>query len=75
MEIRSDEYRSKFERYTTGFVFDQLLVKQGIARYGRKAELKLLAEFKQLMEYKTFYGRKAEELTFEQRKNLGWWHF
>jgi hypothetical protein len=32
--------------------------------------MKLLAEFRQLMEYKTFHGRKAEDLTFEQRKRL-----
>ena len=56
------------ERFTTGFIFNQLSAKEGIKRYGREAELKLLAEFKQLMEYKTFHGKKAEDLTFEQKK-------
>ena len=31
-------------------------------------EIQLLAEFKQLMEYKTFHGRKASDLTYEQMK-------
>ena len=43
--------------------------KKGIKKYGREAELKLIAEFKQLMEYKTFHGRKADELSKEQKKN------
>ena len=42
--------------------------KKGIQKYGREAELKLLAEFKQLLEYKTFHGVKASELTAEQKK-------
>jgi hypothetical protein len=56
------------ERYTTGFVFAQLSAKKGIERYGREAELKLIDEFKQLMEYKTFHGRDASTLTYEQRR-------
>ena len=28
----------------------------------------MLAEFKQLMEYKTFHGQKAEDLTYEKKK-------
>ncbi len=56
------------ERYTTGHVFAQMSAKQGIKKYGREAELQLIAEFKQLIEYKTFHGRKAEELSFEQKK-------
>ena len=42
--------------------------KKGIQKYGREAELKLLAEFKQLLEYKTFHGVKASELTAEKKK-------
>jgi hypothetical protein len=42
--------------------------KQGIKKYGRNAELQLLAEFRQLLEYKTFHGRKASELTKEQKQ-------
>ena len=42
--------------------------KQGIKKYGREAELKLLAEFKQLVDYKTFHGRKASELSAQQKK-------
>ena len=68
-----DEYQvsgktNLLERYTTGFIFAQMTAKQGIKKYGREAELQLIAEFKQLIEYKTFHGRKAEELSFEQRK-------
>ena len=65
-----DEYQlsgktNMLERYTTGLVFAQLSAKQGITRYDREAELKLLAEFKQLLDYKTFHGVKAENLTHE----------
>ena len=56
------------ERYCTGFMFAQLSAKKGMKKYGREAELKLIAEFKQLLEYKTFHGRKANELTAEQKK-------
>ena len=56
------------EQYTSGFIFAQLSTKQGINKYGREAKLQLLAEFKQLMEYRTFHGRKAEDLTYEQKK-------
>ena len=56
------------ERYSTGFIFAQMSAKKGIKKYGREAELKLLAEFKQLVEYKTFHGRKATELLPEQKK-------
>ena len=56
------------EKFCTGFMFNQLSAKKGIEKYGREAELKLLAEFKQLMEYKTFHGRHAEDLTTEERK-------
>ena len=34
------------ETFTIGLIFVQLSVKKGIERYGREAELKLLAEFK-----------------------------
>ena len=56
------------ERYTTGFIFNQLSAKKGIELYGRKAELKLIEEFKQLLEYKTFHGMKASSLNKEQKK-------
>ena len=56
------------ERYCSGFMFAQMSAKKGIKKYGREAELKLIAEFKQLMEYKTFHGVKADELTYEQKK-------
>ena len=57
------------ERFSTGFVFAQLSAKQGIKKYGREAELQLIAEFKQLMEYETFHGRKADDLSYEQKKS------
>ena len=56
------------ERYTADIVFVQLSAKQGIARYDREAELKLITDFKQMIEYKTFHGRKADKLTPEQSK-------
>ena len=64
-----DEYQlsqktNAIERYVTGHIFTQLSGKQGIRRYGRMAELKLLAEFKQLLEYKTFHGRNPKDLSF-----------
>ena len=45
-------------------------MKKGIKKYGREAELQLLAEFKQLMEYKIFQGQKAEDLTYKQKKKV-----
>ena len=56
------------ERYCSGFLFAQMSAKKGIKKYGREAELKLLAEFKQLLEYKTFHGVKADDLNAEQKK-------
>ena len=56
------------ESFTSGFIFAQLSAKQGIKKYGKEAEIQLLAEFKQLMEYKMFHGRKASDLTYEQKK-------
>ena len=56
------------EKYSTGFIFAQMSARQGIKKYGREAELKLIAEFKQLIDYKTFHGRKASELSPEQKK-------
>ena len=56
------------EKYLTGVVFAQMSAKKGIQKYGREAELKLIAEFKQLLDYGTFHGKRAEDLTFEQRK-------
>ena len=56
------------EKYTTGFIFNQLTAKAGIKKYGRMAELKLIAEFKQLLEYDVFHGRKANSLTPQEKK-------
>ena len=67
-EYRATWKTNMLERYACGSVFAQLSAKKGIERYGREAELKLLAEFKQLMEYKTFHGRNAKELTYEQKR-------
>ena len=53
------------ERYMTGFLFAQLSAKKGIERYGREVELKLIHEFKQLMEYKTFHRCNASTFTQE----------
>ena len=67
-EYKTSGKTNMLEKFTCGFVFAQLTARKGIEKYGREAELKLLAEFKQLMEYKTFHGRKADELTHEQKK-------
>jgi hypothetical protein len=56
------------QRYITGFIFAQMSATKGIQKYGREAEVKLLAEFKQILEYKTFHGRKAYELTDEEKR-------
>jgi hypothetical protein len=55
------------EKFTCGLAFAQLSAKQGIKKYGRAAELKLLNEFRQLIDYKTFHGRKADELSEEEK--------
>ena len=34
--------------------------KQGIKKYEKEAEMKLIAEFAQLLEYQVFHGVKAE---------------
>ena len=56
------------ERYTSGFIFAQLSTKQGINKYRREAKLQLLAEFKQLVEYRTFHHQKSEDFTYEHKK-------
>jgi hypothetical protein len=56
------------ERYITGHVFAQMSAVQGIKKYGREAELKLMAEFKQILEYETFHGRHAAELSDEEKR-------
>jgi hypothetical protein len=48
------------ERYTTGLAFAQMSAKQGIKKYDKEAELKLIAEFAQLLEYQVFHGVKAD---------------
>ena len=45
-----------------------MTAKMGIKKYGRMAELKLLAEFQHLMEYKTFHRVYASKLTPQQKK-------
>jgi len=57
------------ERFTTGMVFAQMSVEKGVKTYGREAELKLMAEFAQLLEFKVFHGRKAADLTAEEKKS------
>ena len=59
------------ERYTTGVVFAQMSARKGIEKYKQEAEQKLLAEFKQLLEYKTFHGVKETNLTKEQKRKAG----
>ena len=65
----SDLYKQSIERVNDLIKLGTgaLEIKSG---YGlsTEAELKMLAEFKQLMEYKTFHGRKASELNYDQKK-------
>ena len=56
------------ERFTTGLLFAQMSAKKGIEKYGDEAERKLIAEFTQLLQYKTFHGRHASELTHAQKR-------
>lgn len=56
------------ERFTTGMVFAAMTAKKGIEKYGKEAEMKLIAEFTQLLEYQVFHGRKAEDLNEVQKK-------
>ena len=56
------------ERFTTGMLFVQMSVNKGLKTYGKEAELKLMEEFAQLLEYKVFHGIHASDLTEEQRK-------
>ena len=70
-EYRLTGKTNMLERYTTGMVFAQMSAQRGINKYKEKAERMLMAEFQQLLEYKTFHGVKATDLTFEQRKKAG----
>ena len=47
-------------------MFAQMSANKGIKKYKREAELKLIEELKQLLEYKTFHGVEAESLTDKQ---------
>ena len=51
------------QNFTTGIMFVQMTAKKGIEKYGELAEMKLLDEFRQLVDYKTFHGRDAKQLT------------
>ena len=66
-EYKTSGKTNMLEKFTCGLAFAQLSAKQGIKKYEREAELKLLNEFKQLMEYKTFHRRKADELSAEEK--------
>lgn len=66
-EVETTGETHLMERFTTGLFFAQMSAKRGIEKYGREAELKLIAEFTQLLEYGVFHGRDADELTAEQK--------
>ena len=62
------------ERYTTGLAFAQMSAKQGIKKYDKEAELKLIAEFAQLLEYQVFHGVKADgpdSISREEKQGAG----
>jgi len=68
-KMKTTKRSQLMERFVTGMVFAQMSVNKGIKEYGREAELKLMEEFLQLLEYKVFHGVKAEKLTAEQRQS------
>ncbi|CAJ1952618.1 unnamed protein product [Cylindrotheca closterium] len=62
------------ERYTTGLAFAQMSAKQGIKKYDKEAELKLIAEFTQLLEFQVFHGVKADGpdgISLEEKRGAG----
>jgi len=67
------EYQDKgdkrmLERCVTGFIFAQLSAKEGRKRYGRDADIKLMEEFQQLLDYDAFFTRKADTLSEEAKR-------
>ena len=56
------------ERCVTGLVFAQLSAKEGRKRYGKDADIKLMEEFQQLLDYDAFFPRKADTLSAEAKK-------
>ncbi|CAJ1957386.1 unnamed protein product [Cylindrotheca closterium] len=62
------------ERYTTGLAFAQMSAKQGIKKYHKEAELKLIAEFAQLLDFQGFHGVKADGpngISLEEKRGAG----
>jgi len=56
-ETKTTEKTHLLERFVTGLLFTQMSAKKGIEKYGEEAELKLIAEFTQLLEYSVFHGK------------------
>ena len=56
------------ERCVTGFVFAQISAKEGRKRYCKDADIKLMEEFQQLLDYDAFFPRKADTLSEEAKK-------
>ncbi|KAL3934891.1 MAG: hypothetical protein SGBAC_009480 [Bacillariaceae sp.] len=62
------------ERHTTGLAFVQMSAKQGIKKYSKEAEMKMIAEFAQILEYQVFHGMKSDGpdgITLGEKKGAG----
>ena len=70
-EYKTTGKTNALERYATGHVFAQMSAKKGIKKYRQKAKEKLIAEFKQLLQYETFHGVRAQDLTQKQKSGAG----
>ncbi|CAJ1927122.1 unnamed protein product [Cylindrotheca closterium] len=62
------------EQYTTRLAFAQMSAKQGIKKYYKEAELKLIAEFAQVLEFQVFHQVKADGpygISLEEKRGSG----
>ena len=67
-EYKDTGDKRMLERCITGFVFAQLSAKEGRKRYGKDADVKLMEEFQQLLDYDAFFPREADSLSEEAKK-------
>jgi len=67
-EYKDTGDKRMLERCVTDFVFAQLSAKEGRKRYGKDADVKLMEEFQQLLDYDAFFSREADSLSEEAKK-------
>ena len=67
-EYKDTGEKRMLERCITGFVFVQLSAKENRKRYGKDADVKLMEEFQQLLDYDAFFPREADSLSEEAKK-------